>query len=52
MNLLATMITTTTYCMWLPGDVRGYVEDGVVLPSNPDLLDFASMQMSQAAVLS
>ena len=34
-RLLATMVTTTTYGSWLPGDLRGYVEDGVILPPDP-----------------
>jgi len=38
-NLLATMITTTTYGTWLPGDLRGYVDDGVILPGDPQLLE-------------
>lgn len=38
-NLLATMVTTTTYGTWPPGDLRGYVDDGVILPGDPKLLD-------------
>ncbi len=38
-RVLATMITTTSYGTWLPGDLRGYVEDGVILPGSPHLLD-------------
>ena len=38
-RLLATMITTTTYGTWLPGDLRGYVEDGIILPHDPDRLE-------------
>lgn len=40
-HLLATMITTTTYGTWLPGDRRGYVDKGVILPGDPVLLDLA-----------
>lgn len=40
-HLLATMITTTTYGTWPPGDLRGYVDDGVILPGDPQLLDRA-----------
>lgn len=36
-----TFVTTTTYGSWLPGDLRGYVQDGVVLPGNPRLLGHA-----------
>jgi len=28
------MVTWTTYGSWLPGDERGYVEDGQILPGN------------------
>jgi len=34
---LAIMITCTTYGTWLRGDRRGYVEDGRILPPNPEL---------------
>jgi len=40
-HLLATMITTTTYGTWLPGDLRGYVDRGVILPADPDHLQRA-----------
>ncbi len=50
-NLLATMLTTTTYGAWLPGDVRGYVDDGVILPGNPALLQTASRRMTGNPVL-
>ncbi|MEM9790029.1 MAG: hypothetical protein AAF842_06445 [Planctomycetota bacterium] len=40
-NLQATMITTTTYGSWLPGDLRGYVDDGRVLPPDPAKLNHA-----------
>lgn len=36
-NTLATMLTMTTYGTWLRGDKRGYVEDGKILPADPDL---------------
>ena len=49
-NLLATMFTTTTFGTWLPGDLRGYVEDGVVLPGDPALIDHARMLMADRAV--
>lgn len=47
LNVLATMITTTTYGTWLPGDVRGYVDDGRVLPSDP-LLEGKSKRIMRA----
>jgi len=33
------MITWTTYGSWLPGDKRGYVEDGQILPGNVRTLE-------------
>jgi len=45
-RLLATMITTTTYGTWLPGDLRGYVEKGVILPGDPDRLTLARSRMA------
>lgn len=36
-NILATLVTTTSYGTWLPGDARGHVQDGTVLPPNPAL---------------
>lgn len=31
------MLTWTTYGTWLPGDKRGYVKRGKVLPANPKI---------------
>lgn len=31
----ATFVTTTSYGSWLPGDTRGYVQDGKRLPASP-----------------
>lgn len=31
------MITMTTYGMWLRGDQRGWVDDGVIFPPDPEL---------------
>lgn len=50
-NVLATMVTTTTYGTWLPGDLRGYVYDGVILPANPNLLNHAKTMLAKAPVL-
>jgi len=36
-NTLATMLTVTTYGTWLRGDRRGWVDDGKILPADPDL---------------
>lgn len=45
-RVLATMVTTTSYGTWLPGDIRGYVDDGAILPHNPRLLSHARSIMS------
>ncbi|MEM6333506.1 MAG: hypothetical protein AAF823_09240 [Planctomycetota bacterium] len=50
LNLLATMVTTTTYGTWLPGDVRGYVEDGRVLPGDPFRANESKRIMRSGAV--
>jgi REP element-mobilizing transposase RayT len=50
-NLLATMFTTTTYGTWLPGDLRGYVERGIVLPGDPERLNEARRRMASQPVL-
>jgi hypothetical protein len=41
----ASFVTTTTHGSWLPGDVRGYVERGQILPPSPTLAEFARSQM-------
>ena len=46
----ASFITTTSYGSWLPGDVRGYVEDGVPLPASPPLAAYAATKLKCAAV--
>ncbi|MEO0588826.1 MAG: hypothetical protein AAF078_14455, partial [Planctomycetota bacterium] len=50
LNLLATMITTTTYGTWLPGDARGYVEQGRVLPGDPFRAGESERTMRSGAV--
>ncbi len=49
-HVLATMFTTTSYGTWLPGDARGYVEDGKILPATPRLHDHAQRLQSGEAV--
>ena len=49
-NVLATMVTTTSYGTWLPGDARGYVADGQILPGDPKLLDRARSLLAHAPV--
>jgi hypothetical protein len=36
-EILATMITLTTYGTWLRGDQRGWVDNGKTLPPDPEL---------------
>jgi len=36
-HTLATMITATTYGTWLRGDQRGWVDEGRILPPDPQL---------------
>jgi hypothetical protein len=36
-----TFVTTTSYGSWLPGDLRGYVRRGVILPGDPELLEMS-----------
>ena len=45
------MITTTTYGTWLPGDLRGYVDDGKILPGDPEVWDRAQTRMRGEPVL-
>ncbi|MBX3427645.1 MAG: transposase [Pirellulales bacterium] len=47
----ATLITTTTYGTWLPGDARGYVEGGRILPPAPRLAAYASRQLRREPML-
>ena len=49
-NVLATFVTTTSYGTWLPGDLRGYVQRGEILPANPRLVNHARAMLSQAPV--
>ena len=44
-RLMATMVTTTTYGSWLPGDLRGYVENGIILPGDPAVFSQAIQSM-------
>jgi hypothetical protein len=36
-NTRAILFTMTTYGMWLRGDRRGWVDDGIIYPANPEL---------------
>ncbi len=44
------MFTTTTYGTWLPGDMRGYVGDRLILPPNPALLSHARGMLASEPV--
>jgi hypothetical protein len=44
-RLMATMVTTTSYGSWLPGHLRGYVENGIILPGDPLKLERAVRRM-------
>jgi hypothetical protein len=37
MPTLGTLITATTYGTWLRGDTRGWIDDGVLMPADPEL---------------
>ena len=50
LNVLVTMVTTTSYGTWLPGDARGYVEDGKLLPPNPRIQAHAESLTSRTPV--
>ncbi|WP_339912360.1 hypothetical protein, partial [Symmachiella dynata] len=49
-DVLATMVTTTSYGTWLPGDLRGYVEDKRILPHEPRLLLYSKQLLSRTPV--
>lgn len=36
-RVVATMVTTTSYGTWLPGDLRGYVQNNTILLGEPKL---------------
>ena len=43
-------VTTTSYGSWLPGDVRGYVRRGVILPGDSELLEMSRRLMKGSPV--
>jgi hypothetical protein len=49
-RVLATMVTTTSYGTWLPGDIRGYVANGQILPHDPQVLARSKQLMSNSPV--
>jgi len=44
-------VTTTSYGSWLPGDARGYVERGELMPASPALEQHARCLLRQEPVL-
>jgi hypothetical protein len=50
-NTLATMLTMTTYGTWLRGDRRGWVEDGIIFPPDPDLESADRARMKHSVYL-
>jgi hypothetical protein len=40
-----TFVTTTSHGTWLPGDLRGYVRKGVILPGDAKLLRLSLQQL-------
>jgi REP element-mobilizing transposase RayT len=45
-----TFVTTTSYGSWLPGDLRGYVRRGVILPGDPALMELSRGLMKSSPV--
>ena len=45
-----TFVTTTSHGTWLPGDLRGYVRRGVILPGDPQLLKLSRQLLKSAPV--
>ncbi len=44
------MVTWTTYGTWLPGDKRGYVKQGKIMPGDPKILKASQILQKSAAV--
>ena len=44
------MVTWTTYGTWLPGDKRGYVKQGKIMPGDPKVLK-ASQSLQKSATV-
>jgi hypothetical protein len=47
----ATFVTTTSYGSWLPGDPRGYVERGEMLPRAANLEAYAKQRLASEVVV-
>ena len=49
-KIVGYMLTWTTYGTWLPGDERGYVKDGEILPDDIKILKRNRKRQKQTAV--
>jgi len=49
-RIVGYMVTWTTYGSWLPGDERGYVKDGQILPGDVGTLERNKQRRKSAAV--
>jgi REP element-mobilizing transposase RayT len=49
--MMLTFVTTTSYGTWFPGDARGWVSDGKILPPSPPLEQYARSLMQAPSVL-
>jgi hypothetical protein len=45
-----TFVTTTSHGTWLPGELRGYVRKGELLPGDPKLLELSRRLLKSAPV--
>jgi hypothetical protein len=45
-----TFVTTTSHGTWLPGDLRGYVRKGLILPGDAKLLKLSRQQLKSSPV--
>ena len=45
-----TFVTTTSHGTWLPGDLRGYVRKGVILPGDVKLLELSRQHLKTSPV--
>jgi hypothetical protein len=45
-----TFVTTTSHGTWLPGDMRGYVRKGVILPGDQQLLALSRQHLKSKPV--
>jgi hypothetical protein len=48
---LATFVTTTSSGSWLPGDARGYADNGQLMPPRPLLADHVRRELERDAII-